>query len=74
VARRRTVSPTEDARFGFYNADARRWDEITHNAPYYLPVKSAGNFRSQNGPATGQPFWRRNGSGTFELVPPGPKA
>ncbi|MBD0260318.1 MAG: S8 family serine peptidase, partial [Cytophagales bacterium] len=63
-----TVSTTEDARFGFYNADARRWDEITHNAPYYLPVKSAGNFRSQNGPATGQPFWRRNGSGTFELV------
>ncbi len=63
-----TVSPTEDARFGFYNADARRWDEITHNAPYYLPVKSAGNFRSQNGPATGQPYWRRNGSGTFELV------
>jgi hypothetical protein len=63
-----TVSTTEDARFGFYNADARRWDEITHNAPYYLPVKSAGNFRSQNGPATGQPFWRRNGSGTFERV------
>ena len=63
-----TVSTTEDARFGFYNADARRWDEITHSAPYYLPVKSAGNFRSQNGPAAGQPFWRRNGSGTFELV------
>ena len=62
------VSPTEDARFGFYNADARRWDEITHNAPFYLPVKSAGNFRTQNGPAAGQPFWQRNGSGAFDLV------
>jgi len=62
------VSATEDARFGFYNADARRWDEITHSAPYYLPVKSAGNFRTQNGPAAGQPFWQRVGNGAFELV------
>jgi len=63
-----TISTAEDIRFGFYNNDARRWDEIAFNAPYYLPVKSAGNFRSQNGPALGQPFWRRNGSGTFELI------
>ncbi len=62
------VSAVEDARFGFYNADAQRWDEITFNAPYYLPVKSAGNFRSQNGPQVGQPFWRRNSGGSFELV------
>ncbi len=62
------ISTTEDLRFGYYNSDTHRWDEITFNAPYYLPVKSAGNFRSQNGPAVGQPFWRRNASGTFELI------
>jgi hypothetical protein len=63
-----SISTTEDARFGFYNTEARRWDEITHNAPYYLPVKSAGNFRSQNGPVAGQPYWQRNGNGTYDLV------
>ncbi len=31
--------------FGFYDSQAAEWDEIVYNAPYYLPVKSAGNDR-----------------------------
>ena|GEM_PF-145841 len=62
------ISDTEDYRFGFYSNDARRWDEICFNAPYYLPVKSAGNNRNQTGPAVGQPYWRRNRDGNFERI------
>lgn len=49
---------TEDYKFGFYDDDTRRWDEICYNAPYYLPVKSSGNNRSQNGPADGGTYYR----------------
>jgi len=28
---------------GCYNSDAREWDEIAYNSPYYLQVASAGN-------------------------------
>ncbi|QJW87962.1 S8 family serine peptidase [Spirosoma taeanense] len=49
-----TVSATEDYKFGFYNSDARSWDDIAHNAPYYLIVKSAGNNHGENGPGPGQ--------------------
>ncbi|WP_338811956.1 GEVED domain-containing protein [Bernardetia sp. Wsw4-3y2] len=31
--------------FGYYDEQAATWDEITYNAPYYLPVKAAGNDR-----------------------------
>jgi uncharacterized delta-60 repeat protein len=44
------ISQTVDYLFGFYNAEARAWDEIARNAPNYLIVKSAGNDRNQ-GPA-----------------------
>ncbi|CAN5817456.1 hypothetical protein BH24BAC1_BH24BAC1_08990 [soil metagenome] len=64
-----TVSQAEDVKFGYYNNEAREWDRITYNAPYYLPVKSAGNNRNVNGPQVGQPYWRFNGSGVRELVP-----
>lgn len=47
-------SQTEDSSFGYYSEDARTWDQVAYSAPYYLPVKSAGNDRNQ-GPAS-QPF------------------
>jgi len=37
---------------GFYGGDAKGLDEVLHNAPYYLPVFSAGNDR-QSGINTG---------------------
>ncbi len=40
------ISSTEDARFGFYGDGSRGWDELAHNAPFYLIVKSAGNDRN----------------------------
>jgi PKD repeat protein len=45
------VSQKEDYRFGFYSRDARNWDQIARNAPYYLIVKSAGNDRNDDGPS-----------------------
>lgn len=41
--------------FGKYNHEARNWDEIMFNAPYYLIVDAAGNDRqySANGPNKG---------------------
>ncbi len=41
--------------FGKYSNDARNWDEIMFNAPYYLIVDAAGNDRSYsyNGPDKG---------------------
>lgn len=53
----------EDYKFGYYSADAQLWDSIAYNAPYYLIVKAAGNNRSENGPAVGQPYFRFNASG-----------
>ncbi len=45
-----SISSTEDYGFGFYDEQAKDWDDIAYNAPYYLIVKSAGNDRG-NGPA-----------------------
>lgn len=44
------VSTTEDYNWGFYSDQAKDWDQIAYNAPYYLIVKSAGNDRGE-GPA-----------------------
>ena len=44
-----SVDPEEDYKFGWYNQNARQWDQIAVNAPYYLIVKSAGNDRSDAG-------------------------
>ncbi len=41
------VSPDEDYRFGFYDGDSRKLDQIAYNAPNYLIVKSAGNDRGE---------------------------
>ncbi|MBV6439983.1 MAG: hypothetical protein EPGJADBJ_01641 [Saprospiraceae bacterium] len=43
-----SVSTVEDFKFGLYNSQARQWDEVAFNAPYYLPVKSAGNDRNDD--------------------------
>lgn len=48
-----SVSTSEDYLFGFYNSSSRDWDNVAYNAPYYLPVKSAGNDRLE-GPTNGQ--------------------
>jgi hypothetical protein len=52
----------EDANFGYYNSQAQAWDSLAYLTPNYLIVKSAGNNRSQNGPAVGQPYFRYNAS------------
>ncbi len=54
-------SNSEDSNFGYYNSTARSWDNVCYNAPYFLPVKSAGNDRG-DGPNT-QPagyYWDGN--------------
>jgi len=49
-----SVSDQEDYLFGCYDQQAKDWDEIAYNAPYYLIVKSAGNDRG-DGP-TNPPY------------------
>ncbi len=53
-----SISTEEDYFFGFYHSIVQAWDQIAHNAPQYLIVKSAGNDRGQ-GPAPGgfHYFW-----------------
>lgn len=41
-------SRTEDYKFGYYDEQARDWDQIINNAPFYLIVKSAGNDRGES--------------------------
>lgn len=47
---------TEDANFGYYDAETALWDQIAYNAPYYLMVKAAGNDRWDIGPDAGQEY------------------
>lgn len=49
-----SISTQEDYLFGFYDAQAQSWDNVSFNAPYYLICKSAGNDRNE-GP-TGAPY------------------
>lgn len=62
-----TISSTQDYRFGFYDLEARSWDNVAYNAPYYLIDKSAGNDRRE-GP-TSQPVvhWIFDGLGQHVL-------
>lgn len=48
------VSTTEDYLFGFYNSQARTWDMIAVQAPYFLMIKSAGNDRGEGPGNAGQ--------------------
>ncbi len=58
----------EDYKFGWYNSEAQMFDSIAYNAPYYLIIKSAGNNRSENGPAEGQPFFRFDVNGSMSAA------
>jgi len=46
------ISNDEDYKFGFYDTQAKDWDQIASDAPGYLIVKSAGNDRG-DGPDGG---------------------
>ena len=52
-----TPGEREDSSFGRYDVEARDWDSITYAAPYYLPVKSAGNDRTDIAPSSGNPYY-----------------
>lgn len=47
----------EDSLFGQYNDYARAWDDLAWNAPFYLPVKAAGNDRADGPPSAGTSFY-----------------
>ena len=51
------VSEQEDYRFGFYSYFARLMDELLHQAPGYLVIRSAGNDRADTGPHAGTEYW-----------------
>lgn len=55
----------EDYKFGCYMPDTRTWDEIAHNAPYYLIFNSAGNDRDDSAPAAGAVFYYYDTSGSL---------
>ncbi len=57
------VSSQEDWKFGFYTSAAEGWDQIAHNAPHYLIVKSSGNDRNDDG--SGYPP-----DGPYDCIPP----
>ncbi len=62
---------TEDYKFGFYDDSARDWDIICYNAPYYLPVSSAGNSRNLNGPAVGEDYYGYESASSSTFVSKG---
>ena len=47
----------EDAVFGQYDATARVWDVLCHNAQYFLPIKAAGGQRDDRAPESGTPYF-----------------
>lgn len=48
--------------FGLYDSTAAAWDQLCHEAPYFLPFKSAGNDRLDDLPGAGTPFEYYNGT------------
>jgi len=48
---------TVDYNFGYYSQETQQLDNICYNAPYYLPIRAAGNSRDQNGPAVGNNYY-----------------
>lgn len=58
------INPLYDYKFGFYDSQARDWDRIAKNAPYYLITKSAGNSRG-DGPQNGA----RPQNGPYDCIP-----
>lgn len=54
----------DDPSFGMYDAKAHAWDEICRLAPFYLPVKAAGNDNT-NDPEVGIDCVRNGVGGSF---------
>lgn len=52
----------EDLTFGRYSQTASNWDSICYSKQYFLPVKSAGNDRSDSAPISGMLYYYYNGS------------
>lgn len=55
----------EDANFGYYDAESQLWDQIAYDAPYFLPVKAAGNDREDIGAAPGEEYTVIDQQGNF---------
>ncbi|MDB4920821.1 S8 family serine peptidase [Mucilaginibacter sp.] len=62
-----------DYSFGFYGSRTQDWDKIAYNAPYYLIVESAGNSRSDTGPAVGEDYYGYQSKSNQTLVNKGPR-
>jgi len=62
-----------DYKFGFYGSRTADFDRIAYNAPYYLIVESAGNSRTSNGPAVGQPYYGYTSVTNQNFVNKGPR-
>ncbi len=60
-----SVSQNETYLFGFYSSLSQDWDEIAYNAPHYLIVKSAGNDRNDDAPASGAEHTHNGGSAIY---------
>jgi Subtilase family/Secretion system C-terminal sorting domain len=60
-------SEVEDAKFGFYSQDARDYDIITSNAPFYTILVAAGNELGSGPSPGGSHYYRPNGTGTWTL-------
>jgi hypothetical protein len=59
------ISTMYDYKFGFYDSQARDWDRLAYNAPFYLIVKSAGNSRNA-GPGNNP---SRPNNGPYDCIP-----
>ena len=59
------AADVEDPNFGYYDSESQLWDQIAYDAPYYLPVKAAGNDRSDFGAAPGEEYTVIDQQGNF---------
>jgi len=59
------VSTDEDYGFGYYDSNARDWDQIAFDAPNYLICASAGNDRNDFGPGPGGSHYHWDGNWTL---------
>jgi PKD repeat protein len=62
------ISKDEDYLFGFYDNEARSWDQIAFNAPFYLICKSAGNERGDTGNQAGITTEDGNGGTGYDCI------
>lgn len=62
------VDAYEDYRFGHYDEEAQRFDQIALNAPDYLIVFAAGNNRSESGPTDSSAYYLNSSFQTSTLT------